>query len=166
MDINRFTQKAQEALSAAQSKAAHYGHQQVDAEHLLASLIEQEGGLATSILSRAGANTDNFKRRIEQELERMPRVSGPAAAPDQVYITPRLNRLLAQAEDEAKKLKDDYVSIEHLLLAMTDDNGAAGRILQEFYIPREKMARAPEENRRNQAVTAQKSATTYETLGK
>ena len=166
MDINRFTQKAQEALSAAQSKAARQGHQQVDVEHLLASLIEQEGGLATSILSRAGANIDNFKRRIQQELERMPRVSGPAAAPDQVYITARLNRLLAQAEDEAKKLKDDYISIEHLLLAMTDDGGAAGRILKEFAITREQLARALKEIRGNQRVTSQNPEATYEALGK
>jgi ATP-dependent Clp protease ATP-binding subunit ClpB len=166
MDINRFTQKAQEALSAAQSKAARQGHQQVDVEHLLASLIEQEGGLATSILSRAGANIDNFKRRIEQEFERMPRVSGPAAAPDQVYITARLNRQLAQAEDEAKKLKDDYISIEHLLLAMTDDGGAAGRILKEFGVTREQLARALKEIRGNQRVTSQNPEATYEALGK
>src|SRR5205809_6380175 len=116
MDINRFTQKAQEAISSAQTKAARYGHQQVDLEHLLAALLEQEGGLATSILSKTEINTDSFKRRVEQELERMPRVSGSAGAPDQIYITGRLNHLLAQAEDEAKQLKDEYISIEHLLL--------------------------------------------------
>src|SRR5258708_14061914 len=130
MDINRFTQKAQEALSAAQSKAGRYGHQQVDVEHLLASLLDQENGLATSILTKAEINVDAIKRRIEQELERMPKVSQAAGGPEQIYITARLNRVLAQAEDEAKKLKDDYVSIEHLLLAMTDDSGAASRILK------------------------------------
>src|SRR6185436_17749863 len=117
MDINRFTQKAQEAISAAQSTAARYGHQQVDVEHLLAALLEQEGGLAGSILTKSRVNTDGLKRRIEQELERMPKVSGPGSAPDQVYVTGRLNRLLSQAEEEAKKIKDEYISIEHLLLA-------------------------------------------------
>src|SRR5919108_880253 len=112
MDINRFTQKAQEAISSAQSKAARYGHQQVDVEHLLASLLEQEGGLATSIFTKAAINMDGLKRRVEQELERMPKVAGPAGAPDQVYITGRLNRLLTQAEDEAKNLKDEYISVE------------------------------------------------------
>src|SRR5438552_5917976 len=121
MDINRFTQKAQEAVSSAQTKAARYSHQQVDVEHLLASLIEQEGGLASSIFSKAGINADGLKRRIEQELERMPKVSQGGGAPDQIYITGRLNRLLTQAEDEAKKIKDEYISIEHLLLAMTED---------------------------------------------
>src|SRR5437762_6757203 len=97
MGIKRFTQKAQEAISSAQTKAARYGHQQVDVEHLLASLLEQEGGLATSIFSKTQTNIDGFKRRVEQELERMPKVSQPTGAPEQIYITGRLNRLLAQA---------------------------------------------------------------------
>jgi ATP-dependent Clp protease ATP-binding subunit ClpB len=166
MDINRFTQKAQEALSAAQSKAARYGHQQVDVEHLLASLLDQENGLATSILTKAEINVDAIKRRIEQELERMPKVSQSAGGPEQIYITARLNHLLAQAEDEAKKLKDDYVSIEHLLLAMTDDSSAANRILKEFGITREKLAQALKAIRGNQRVTSQNPEATYEALGK
>jgi ATP-dependent Clp protease ATP-binding subunit ClpB len=124
MDINRFTESVQQSLAAAQSKAARYGNQQVDVEHLLASLLEQERGLAGSILNKAEINTDALKQRVEQELQRLPKVSGPAGAPDQIYVTGRLNRLLAQAEDEAKKLKDEYISVEHLLLAMTDDMGA------------------------------------------
>ena len=78
MDINRFTQKAQEAISSAQTKAARYGHQQVDVEHLLASLLDQEGGLASSIFSKLSIQMDSLKRRVEQELERMPRVSQSA----------------------------------------------------------------------------------------
>ena len=166
MDINRFTQKAQEAISSAQTKAARYSHQQVDVEHLLASLLEQEGGLTTSILTKAEINIDNLKRRVEQELERMPKVSGSGGAPDQIYITGRLNRLLAQAEDEAKKLKDEYISIEHLLLAMTDDGGAAGRIFKEFGVTREKLAQALKAIRGNQRVTSQNPEATYEALGR
>ena len=166
MDINRLTQKAQEAIASAQTKAARYGHQQVDVEHLLASLLEQEGGLATSILSKTEINIDNLKRRVEQELERMPKVSGPGGTPDQIYITARLNRLFAQAEDEAKKLKDEYVSIEHLLLAMTDDGGAAGRILKEFGVTREQLAQALKGIRGNQRVTSQNPEATYEALGR
>ena len=166
MDINRFTQKSQEAISSAQSKAAGYGHQQVDVEHLLASLLEQENGLATSILSRSGVNVDSLRRRVEQELERMPRVSGPGGAPDQIYITGRLNRLLALADEEAKKIKDDYISVEHLLLALTDDGGAAGRILKEVGVTREKLSAALKEIRGNQRVTSQNPEATYEALGK
>ena len=167
MDINRFTQKSQEALSAAQSKATQYGHQQVDVEHLLASLLEQEGGLATSIFAKAPeVDMQSFKRRVEQELERMPRVSGAGAAPDQIYVTARLNRLLAQAEEEAKNLKDDYVSVEHLLLAMIGDSGAAGRLLKEFGVTREKLAAALKTIRGNQRVTSQTPEATYEALAR
>ncbi len=166
MDINRLTQKAQEALGAAQSKAARYGHQQVDVEHLLSALLDQENGLATSILSKSGVNVDAFKRRVEQELERMPRVSGGGGGADQIYITGRLNRVLAQAEEEAKKIKDEYVSIEHLLLAMIDDSGTAGRLLKEFGITREKLSSGLKEIRGNQRVTSQNPEATYEALGK
>src|SRR5438046_10494593 len=164
MDINRFTQKAQEAISSAQTKAARYGHQQVDVEHLLASLLEQEGGLATSIFNKAEINTDGLKRRVEQELEHMPKVSGAAGAPDQIYITARLNRLLAQSEDEAKQLKDEYISIEHLLLAMTGDGGATGRSFKKFGVTRERLARALQAIGGNQRVTSQNPEATYEAL--
>ncbi|HWQ36657.1 MAG TPA: ATP-dependent chaperone ClpB [Blastocatellia bacterium] len=164
MDINRFTEKAQQALSAAQTRAARYSHQQVDVEHLLAALLEQERGLAVSIFTKAGIHADDLKRRVEQELERMPKVSGPSGAPDQIYVTARLNRLLAQAEDEAARLKDDYISVEHLLLAMTDDSGTTGRILKEFGVTRDRLMRALQEVRGNQRVTSQNPEATYEAL--
>jgi ATP-dependent Clp protease ATP-binding subunit ClpB len=166
MDINRLTQKAQEALASAQSKAARYGHQQVDVEHLLSALLDQENGLATSIFSKSGVNADAFKRRLENELERMPRVSGAGGGADQIYITARLNRVLAQAEEEAQKIKDEYVSVEHLLLAMIDDSGTAGRLLKEFGINREKLSSGLKEIRGNQRVTSQNPEATYEALGK
>src|SRR4030095_13282699 len=166
MDINRLTQKAQEAIAAAQTKAARYSHQQVDVEHLLAALLEQENGLAASIFAKAGITADGLKRRVEQELERMPKVSQSGSAPDQIYITGRLNNLLAQAEDEAKNLKDEYVSIEHLLLAMTQDSGATGRVFKEFALTREKLAAALKDIRGNQRVTSQNPEATYEALQK
>jgi ATP-dependent Clp protease ATP-binding subunit ClpB len=164
MDINRFTESVQQALGAAQSKAARYGNQQVDVEHLLAPLLEQERGLAVSILNKAEINADALKQRVEQELQRLPKVSGPAGALDQIYITGRLNRLLAQAEDEAKKLKDDYVSVEHLLLAMTDDMGATGWNFREFGVTRERLMQALQEVRGSQRVTSQNPEVTYEAL--
>src|SRR5271169_2661621 len=114
MDINRFTEKLQEAIRSAQSTAIRYGHQQIDVEHLLAALLEQEGGLAGSILGKAGVNPEPLERRLQSELERLPKVSGTSGGPDQVYVTSRLNKLLTKAEDEAKKLKDDYISVEHV----------------------------------------------------
>lgn len=164
MDFNRFTEKVQEAISAAQAKAVRYNHQQIDVEHLLAALLEQQGGLATSILNRAGINVSALKNRVEQELDRMPKVYGPSASPGQ-SLTGRLHRLLvSQAEDEAKKFKDEYVSVEHLLLAMTEDAGPAGRILREFGLTRERLMQALSEVRGSQRVTSPTPEATYEAL--
>jgi ATP-dependent Clp protease ATP-binding subunit ClpB len=164
MDINRFTEKLQEAIRSAQGKAVRYGHQQIDVEHLFSALLEQEGGLAASILGRAGIQAEGFARRLETELDRMPKVSGPSGAPDQVYVTARLNRLLVSAEDEARKLKDEYVSVEHVLLAGVEDGGATGRILKEFGLTRERLMQALREVRGNQRVTTQNPEATYEAL--
>src|SRR6267143_624057 len=107
MDSNRLTEKMQEALRSAQSIAIRRSHQQMDVEHLLAALLDQEGGLAGSILAKAGAPTDGLKQKLEQELERVAKVTGAAGAPpDQIYVTGRLNKVLTQAEDEAKRLKE------------------------------------------------------------
>jgi ATP-dependent Clp protease ATP-binding subunit ClpB len=164
MDINRFTEKLQEAIRSAQSQATRYSHQQIDVEHLLAALVEQEGGLASSILQKAGINTDSLARRLEAELDRLPKVSGPSGAPDQVYVTARLNRLLTAAEDEAKKLKDEYISVEHVLLAAVDEGGAVGRMLKDFGLTRERLMQALREVRGNQRVTSQNPEATYEAL--
>ena len=164
MDINRFTEKLQEAIRAAQSKAVRYGHQQIDVEHLLSALLEQEGGLAPSILAKTGIQTAPLIERLEAELDRMPKVSGPSGGPDQVYVTQRLNRLLTAAEDEARKLKDEYISVEHVLLAAMDDTGAAGRVFKEFGITRERLMQALREVRGSQRVTSPNPEATYEAL--
>src|SRR5262245_23540204 len=148
MDINRFTEKLQEGVRAAQSKAVRYGHQQIDSEHLIAALLEQEGGLAPSILAKAGVAVDALLQRIEADLERLPKVSGPAAGPDQIYVSSRFNKLLTRAEDEAKKLKDEYVSVEHVLLAGIDDVKA----FKEFGLTRERLMQALREVRGSQRV--------------
>ncbi len=166
MDINRFTEKSQEALRAAQSKAVRLGHQQVDFEHFMAALLEQEGGLASAILAKAGIPVENLKQRIDQELDRLPKVSGSAGAPEQIYVTGRLNKLLTQAEDEAARLKDEFISVEHFLLAATEDGGAAGRIFKEFGITRERLMQALREVRGSQRVTSQNPEATYESLEK
>jgi ATP-dependent Clp protease ATP-binding subunit ClpB len=166
MDINRFTEKLQEALSAAQSKAVRNGHQQVDIEHLLMALMEQERGLATAILNKANVDVESLRRRLEQELEKIPKVSSSTGATDNVYISGRLNKLLTQAEDESKKLGDAFISVEHVLLAMTDDSGAAGRILRESGISRERLMQVLREVRGSQRVTSQNPEATYEALEK
>jgi len=164
MDINRFTEKVQEAIRAAQSNAVRLGNQQVDVEHLLAALLAQEGGLAISILNRAEVDLVRLHQRLTQELDRLPKVSTPSGPPDQIYITGRLQRLLAQAETEARQLKDEYVSIEHLLLALVDEGAAAGRLFKEHGVTRERLMRALQEVRGNQRVTTQTPEATYEAL--
>jgi len=166
MDINKLTEKLQEALSAAQSKAVRYSHQQVDVEHLLLALLEQERGLATSILNKANVDVESLRNNIEQELNRVPKVTAPTGEPGQVYITSRLNRLLTQAEDESKKLGDEYVSVEHVLLAMTDDTGPTGRLLKQSGVTRERLMQTLREVRGSQRVTSQNPEATYEALEK
>src|SRR5881394_954285 len=105
MNQDRFTEKSIEAMSSAQRLAAKFGHQQMDVEHLLLALLDQEHGLAASILNKAEVSTDAVKIKLQREVEKLPRVSG---GNDQIGITSRLNRVLGMSEDEAKKMKDDY----------------------------------------------------------
>ncbi len=164
MDMNRFTEKAREGVLDAQSLAVREKHQQVDVEHLLLSLLNQEQGLASSILNKADINVETLRTGLQQDLQRRPQVSGPEGAPDQVYITGRLNMLLAQAEQEAKALKDTYVSVEHLLLSMLDDKGVAGETLKNFGISRDRLMATLREVRGSQRVTTQNPETTYQAL--
>ncbi len=166
MDFNRLTEKSQEAIRQAQAIAVEHGNQQVDVEHLLLALLEQEGGLAPSILLRADVALEPLHKRLTQEIDKLPKVTGSAARPDQVYVTPRLSQLLTRAEEQAKRLKDDYVSIEHLLLAMADDQGPAGKLLREFGLTRDRLMKALVEVRGNQRVTTQNPEATYEALQK
>ena len=166
MDFNRLTEKSQEAIREAQNLATTYGNQQVDVEHLLLAMLEQEGGLAPSILMRADVPVENLHRRLKAEIEKLPKVSGTGTRPDQVYVTNRLSRLLTVAEEQAKRLKDDYVSIEHLLLAVAEDAGPAGSLLKEFGLSRDRLMKALVEVRGNQRVTTQNPETTYEALEK
>src|SRR4051812_20394065 len=166
MDLNRFTEKAQQAVLAAKNIAVRMSHQQIDVEHLLLALLDQEQGLVPAILTKADISPDALKIRVQQELERLPRVSGQGGAPDQFYLTGRLNALVTRAEDEAKRFKDEYVSVEHLLLAMTDDGGTAGRILKEFGITRQRLMSALQQVRGRQRVTSQNPEETYQSLKK
>src|SRR5579864_5076234 len=166
MDFNRFTEKLQEAVRSAQSVATQHGNQQLEVEHLLLALLQQEGGLARSILNKSDIQVDSLRSRFQQEIDRLPKVSGPTGGPDQIYVTPRITKLLTDAEEEAKRLKDEYTSVEHVLLATTDDKGAAGKLFKEFGISRERLMRALQEVRGSQRVTTQNPEATYEALEK
>jgi ATP-dependent Clp protease ATP-binding subunit ClpB len=168
MDPNRLTQKSQEALHDAQTKALRFGHTEVDGEHLLLALLDQPDGIAPRLLSQAGADTDRLKAGLEAELLRRPRVSGPGAAPGQVSVTQRLSRGLDTAEQEAGRLKDDYVSVEHLLVALLEEGQAtaAGRLLSEEGLTRDSFLQALTKIRGNQRVTSAMPEVAYEALAK
>src|SRR5262245_50227847 len=165
MDLNRFTEKSQEALRAAQALALRRGHQSVDVEHLLAALVEESEGLTAALLAATGIAPSAVREQVEQELNRIPQVSGPGAGAQQVYVTQRLGRVLTQAEDEAKALKDEYVSVEHLFLAILGERGgAASRLLQSLGLTRERVMTALQKVRGHQRVTSTNPEATYQAL--
>jgi len=168
MDLNKFTIKSQEALQAAQTKAIRYGHMEVDGEHLLLALLEQSEGILPKLLQRMEVPVNRVHDRLEEELERKPRVSGPGVEPGKVYLSQRLSRLLIKAQEEAQRLKDEYVSAEHLFLAFTDEAAAtpAGRIIKEFGISRDLFLQTLTAVRGHQRVTSASPEGTYEALEK
>ena len=166
MDMNRYTEKAQEALQGAQKLGVRFNHQQIDVEHLLLALLDEDKGLAPAILNKAGVSLDAIQVRLQREIEKLPRVTSAGGAPDRFYLSGRLNKLLATAEDEAKQLKDEFISIEHFLLAMTDDRGATGNILKELGLTRERLLSALKDVRGSQRVTTQNPEETYQSLEK
>ncbi|VUT24783.1 MAG: protein disaggregation chaperone [Candidatus Methanolliviera sp. GoM_oil] len=163
MNIEHFTQKAQEALQSAQSIAARYNHQQMDVEHLLLALLEERDGLIPRIIERMDVSLEDIRGEVEKALSSLPRVSG---AGGQIYITQRVSSLLESAEKEAKRVKDEYMSVEHLLVVMADDAGACGRILGRYGVTKEKIMQALFDIRGNQRVTSQNPEETYESLEK
>ncbi len=166
MDFNRFTEKVQESLKTAQGLALKLQNQQVDVEHELVALLGQQNGLASGILKRADVAPEPLRERLERELEKLPKVSTQTGGPDQIYITTRLTKLFADAEEEAKKRKDDFLSVEHLLLVMVQDSGTAGRLLKEAGVRRDKLEAAIQGVRGAQRVTSQNPEETYEALEK
>ncbi len=165
MNPNRLTEKSQEALAEAQQRAIRLGHQQLDVEHLAAALFGASDGLVPALCGKLNLDAGSIRRKVEAELERLPRVSSTTGA-DQLYVSSRLNKLLTQAEDEAKKLKDDYVSVEHLLLAMVGDGGSVGKLLKEAGLSRDRLLQALQEVRGHQRVTSQNPEGTYQALEK
>ena len=168
MDANRLTQQSQEALHDAQTKALRFGHTEVDGEHLLLALLDRTDGLVPRVLERAGVDPAALRSDLEEELGRRPRQTGPGTAPGQVFVTQRLSRLLDAAEAQATRLKDDYVSVEHLLLALIDEgsSSAAGRRLLQRGATREAILSALTAIRGNQRVTSATPEGTYEALEK
>jgi ATP-dependent Clp protease ATP-binding subunit ClpB len=168
MDINKFTEKSQQAIAEAQSTAVRFGHQQVDVEHAALALVRQEQGLVPRLLERAGYKPDAFAAALEATLQKRPAVSGPGAAQGQIYVTQRLNQALVRAQDFARRLKDEYVSVEHLICAFLEEPPATdmGKVAREFGLTQDKLLAVLEDVRGAQRVTSQNPEDTYEALQK
>jgi ATP-dependent Clp protease ATP-binding subunit ClpB len=168
MDPNRLTQKSQEALHDAQTKALRYGHTEIDVDHLLLALIEQPEGLIPRLLTRLDVAPETLHTALQQQLERRPRVSGGGADGSQIRISRPLTLVLDDAEKEAQRLKDDYVSVEHLLLAIlaTGTQSAAGRLLTEAGVTADRFLQVLTEVRGSQRVTSDMPEGSYEALEK
>ncbi|MDK2972072.1 MAG: ATP-dependent Clp protease ATP-binding subunit ClpB [Candidatus Sumerlaeota bacterium] len=163
MDMSKLTEKSQEALAAAQALAVEYGHQEVDAEHLLGALLTQEGGLVPRLIERIPAPPAAVMDAVEAVLHSKPRVSGPGYDPSKIFLTQRLSKVLLAAERNAKRLKDEYVSVEHLLLALMEDD-KTGKLLAQHGVTSDKFLAALTQVRGNQRVQSATPEATYEAL--
>jgi ATP-dependent Clp protease ATP-binding subunit ClpB len=168
MDPNQLTQKVQEGIHDAQTKALRFGHTEVDVEHLLLALLDQDGGLAPRLFERMEVDVGALKAAVESYLEGRPRTTGSGAAPGQVFVSRTLNQLLDSALAEAKRMKDEYVSVEHIILSMIDTGTGtgAGRLLKEHGVTRERFLQALTEVRGQQRVTSAMPEAAYEALEK
>jgi ATP-dependent Clp protease ATP-binding subunit ClpB len=165
MDPNRLTQKSQEALASAQTVATRLDQTEVDNEHLLIALLEEPDGLVPRLLGQLDVNVEALSAATEQAVARRPKVTGPGASPGQVYVTKRLSRLIETADAEARRLKDEYVSVEHLVLALLDE-GPAADLLAEHGVTTDGFLGALTQIRGNQRVTSATPEASYEALEK
>ncbi len=162
MNIQRFTQKSIEAIQACEKLAYEYGNQEIEQEHLLVALMRQEDGLIPKMIEKMEINTAHFMDNAIRHLEKRVKVSG-----GQIYIGQALNKVLISAEDEAKQMGDEYVSVEHLFLALLQyPNPAMKEIFKEYGITRERFLTALSTVRGNQRVTSDNPEATYDTLEK
>jgi ATP-dependent Clp protease ATP-binding subunit ClpB len=162
MDMNRMTIKLQEALQTASSHATRRSHQGIDVEHLLLAFVEQDGGLASSLLEQAGLSVPSVRQAAEQSLMKLPQVQGAGASPGQLHVASRLSHVLAKAEDEQRALKDDYLSVEHVILAMVQEGG----VFKKLGLTKERLLGALQQIRGSQRVTSQDPEGTYQSLEK
>jgi ATP-dependent Clp protease ATP-binding subunit ClpB len=164
MDLNKLTQKTQEALHDAQTKALRFGHTEIDAEHLLLALLDQPEGLVERLMVRAQVDVPAVRASLEAQLGRRPRVSG--AGSGEARITRELSLILDDAEQQAGRMKDEYVSVEHVVMAMLASQTAAGRVLKEHGLTPDRFLEVLTEVRGAQRVTSAMPEAAYEALEK
>ena len=168
MRFDKFTEQAQEAARRAYEIMQRYGHTQVDVEHMFMALLEQPQGLVVEMLGRIGAPLDIMRERLEDNLQRTPRTAAVPMYPQavaQVFITPRLKRVIDLAMEDARQMKDEYVSTEHLILGIVGErNSFTATLLREAHITREMILKAMEENRGGQKASSPAAESRYRTL--
>ncbi len=168
MDINKFTEKAREAISAAQAIAVGMGHQETDCEHLALALVQQEKGIVSADLEHMGVQPRALAVALETSLRKRPSVSGGGMDPNKISVTPRLMKVLGEAEKDAQRLQDEFVSVDTLFLALTDvePTSPLGEVFKEYKITRATFSRAMEEVRGGARVTSATPEDTFEALSK
>ncbi|SHN54757.1 ATP-dependent chaperone ClpB [Desulfovibrio litoralis] len=166
MDLNKFTEKSQLAVAEAQTIAVRFGQQQIENEHLALALVEQEEGLVSKILAKAGIDSNIYADKLREAIQKMPTVSGSGVDSSQVGLSRQTHELLLNAHNCAKSMKDEYVSVEHLLLELCDvkSSTSLGKINNGFGITRDKILAALLSVRGNQRVTSSNPEASYEAL--
>ena len=167
MNMNQFTQKTLEALQSAQRLAVEYSNNAVEQEHLLAALAQQQDGLIPQLLTKLGTDPNAFAQSALQKVEALPRVTGSGRDPDKVYISGDLDRALNAAEQQAKQMQDEYLSVEHVFLGILQRPGkAAAELFKAFGITTERFMQQLSQVRGNQRVTTDNPESTYDALKK
>lgn len=166
MDMNRLTQKSQEAVLAAQKSAIEHGHQEVDIDHLVSGLLADKGGLIARLLEKMDLDLLTLKQEVEALVQKKPKVAGPGYSQDKVLISQRLAQTMVAAEREAKRLKDEYISVEHLFLQLLEDQSPLGKMLRSQGLNRQGFLQALTAVRGHQRVLSATPEDTYEALSR
>ena len=167
MNMNQFTQKSLEAIQNAQNIATQHGNQQIEQAHLLLALTDQENGFIPQLLTNMGMTVESFRAAVRHEVEKLPKVSGSGREADKVYISAGVDKAMNQALTIAEGMKDEFVSVEHLLLALIDTaDGNLKELFRTYNVDREKVMQALAALRGNQRVTSDNPEETYEALKK
>ena len=167
MNIEKFTQKSIEAIKSAQSMAGENGNNSIGEEHLLAALLSQADGLVGEIIKSIDASPETLLSKTEEEISKMPKISGSGYDPNNIYISQELNKALTAAEKQANKMQDDYVSVEHILLGLIENpNDTVGRLFREQNITEPRVLEALKSIRGNQKVKSDNPEDTYDVLKK
>lgn len=164
INYNKFTIKAQEAMQEASEIAANYSNQQIEPEHLLAALIQNNESIAVSLINKIASNTDTIRIKVSGLIDKLPKVSNTTTSNQ--FLSSNLQKVLDDAVKAAAQMHDEYISIEHLLMALADDKSAAGKLLNSQGITRESILTALKDVRGSQRVTSQAPEETYQSLKK